>query len=48
MEEKSENPVKEIIEWIVCIVIAVVLAILVRKYIFTPTVVKMTSMKPTF
>lgn len=48
MEEKSENPVKEIIEWVVCIVIALVLAILVRHFIFTPTVVEMTSMKPTF
>ena len=39
--------VKEIIEWIVCILIAVVLALLVRYYIGTPTIVQQTSMLPT-
>ena len=38
---------KDILEWIYCIVIAVVLAILIKYYIGTPTVVKMSSMYPT-
>ena len=39
--------VKEVIEWIVCIVVAVVLALIVRTFIGTPTIVKMSSMFPT-
>ena len=39
--------VKEILEWIACIIIAVVLALLFRFYIGTPTIVKHTSMYPT-
>ena len=45
-EEKKAN-IKEILEWIYCIIIAVVLAILVRYYIGTPTIVRQTSMLPT-
>ena len=42
------NPtVREILEWLICIIIAVVLALLVRYYIGTPTVVQKTSMYPT-
>ena len=42
------NPkVKEILEWIYCIVIAVVLALLFRYYIGTPTIVQQVSMYPT-
>lgn len=42
------NPVlKETIEWSVCIIIAVVIALLVRYYIGTPTVVESVSMEPT-
>lgn len=44
--EKRDN-LKEVIEWILCIVIAVILALLVRHYVFTPTVVRQVSMKPT-
>ena len=44
--EKKEN-LKEVIEWIICIAIAVILALLVRHYVFTPTVVRQISMKPT-
>ncbi len=40
-------PVKDAIEWIVCIIIAVVIALLVRYYIGTPTVVESVSMEPT-
>ena len=42
------NPFKkEIIEWIFCILIALILALLFRYFIGTPTTVKMTSMFPT-
>lgn len=42
------NPkAKEILEWIYCIVIAVALAMVVRFYIGTPTIVKQPSMYPT-
>ena len=39
--------VKDILEWIYCIVIAVALALLFRYYIGTPTIVKQVSMYPT-
>ena len=42
------NPkVKNILEWVYCIVIAVVLALLFRYFIGTPTIVKQISMYPT-
>ena len=41
------STVREVIEWIICIVVAIVLAILIRYFIGTPTEVKMTSMSPT-
>lgn len=42
------NPVlKEIIEWIYCFVVAIGLALLIRYFIITPTVVKQSSMYPT-
>ena len=44
--EKREN-MKEVIEWIICIVIAVILALLVRHFIGTPTVVRQGSMETT-
>ncbi len=40
--------VKNVIEWCYCIVIAITLAILVRCFVGTPTVVKQISMQPTF
>ncbi len=45
MDKKSLT--KEIIEWILCFIIAVTIAILVRYYIGTPTVVRNVSMNPT-
>ena len=45
MEEKSV--LKEALEWGYCIVIAIVLALLIRYYIGTPTIVKQPSMFPT-
>ena len=47
MEEKK-NVIKEILEWGYCIIIAVALALLVRYYIGTPTLVQQQSMKTTF
>ena len=38
---------KNIIEWILCILIAFILALLIKYYIGTPTIVKKTSMFPT-
>lgn len=38
---------KEIIEWIICIVIAVIVALFIKILIGTPTVVKKVSMYPT-
>ena len=39
--------IKNILEWTYCIIIAIVLALLFRFYIGTPTIVKQVSMKPT-
>ena len=41
------SKVKEVLEWIYCIIIALVLAMLFRYFIGTPTIVKMSSMYPT-
>jgi signal peptidase I len=45
MEEK--NTVKEVLEWVYCILIAVVIVILIKSFIGVPTVVKQSSMYPT-
>lgn len=39
--------IKEVLEWTYCIVIAVALALLIRYFVGTPTVVKQSSMYPT-
>lgn len=44
---KMSEKTKDIIEWIVCILVALILALLIRYFIGTPTVVKQSSMKPT-
>ena len=41
------STVKEVLEWVYCIIIALVLAMLFRYFIGTPTIVKMNSMYPT-
>ena len=41
------DKVKNILEWIYCIIIAVVIAILIKYFVGTPTIVKQTSMWPT-
>ena len=49
MEELNSKKaiVKEILEWVYCIIIAIALALIIRYFIGTPTVVQQTSMKPT-
>ena len=41
------DQVRNILEWIYCIIIALVLALLFRYFIATPTIVKQRSMYPT-
>lgn len=38
---------KEILNWIICIVIAIVFALIIKYFLFTPTIVKQSSMYPT-
>lgn len=47
MKSKINPKLKEALEWIGCILIAVILALLVRYYIGTPTIVQQPSMYPT-
>ena len=47
-DKSDKSKLREVGEWILCILIAVVLALLVRHYVFTPTVVHQSSMDPTF
>ena len=47
MPEVEKSRIKEILEWVYCIIIAVILALLVRYFIGTPTIVKQPSMFPT-
>jgi len=46
-DNEKVNVKKEIWEWIYCIIIAIVVALLIRYFIFTPTMIKQTSMVPT-
>ena len=48
MSEEQKAKIKDIFEWIYCIIIAVALALLIRYYVGTPTIVKQSSMYPTF
>lgn len=47
MEETTKNKIKDILEWIGCFIIALVVALLFRYYVGTPTIVKQPSMYPT-
>lgn len=47
MNEEGKWEKKEILEWVYCIVIAVVLSLIVRYFIGTPTIVQQPSMYPT-
>ena len=42
-----KSTLREVIEWLICIIVAVALALLVRYYLGTPTIVQQTSMTPT-
>ena len=44
---KLNDKTKDILEWIICILIAFILALLIRYYIGTPTIVAQQSMEPT-
>lgn len=44
---KMSDKTKNIIEWIICIVVAIVITLLFRYFIATPTVVQQYSMYPT-
>lgn len=39
--------VKDILEWVICIIIAIVIALLIRYFVGTPTIVQHSSMYPT-
>jgi len=47
LEEQKTNRIKDILEWIFCIVIALVIALAFRYYVGTPTIVQQPSMYPT-
>ena len=47
MDKEKINKFKDIMEWVICIVIALIIAILFRYFIGTPTIVKQPSMYPT-
>lgn len=47
LEEEKVSKFKDAIEWVICIFIALVIAILFRYYVGTPTIVKQPSMYPT-
>jgi len=47
MKYKINPKLKEALEWSYCILIAIVLALIVRYYIATPTIVQQPSMYPT-
>ena len=47
MKEEIKSRIKDILEWIVCIIIALIIAIAFRYYIGTPTIVQQKSMVPT-
>lgn len=47
MDFEGKIRLKEILEWVYCIIIAVVLALFVRYFIGTPTIVQQRSMYPT-
>ncbi|MBR0426607.1 MAG: signal peptidase I [Clostridia bacterium] len=47
MKEETKARIKDIIEWIVCIIIALIIAIAFRFFVGTPTIVQQPSMVPT-
>lgn len=47
METKEKSVPREILSWVICIVSAFVIALLIKYFIFTPTLVRQGSMTPT-
>lgn len=47
MDEEKKNKLKDLGEWILCIIIAVIIALAFRYYVGTPTIVQQPSMYPT-
>ena len=47
MKEETKARIKDILEWIVCIIIALIIAIAFRYFVGTPTIVQQPSMYPT-
>lgn len=47
MEEEKKGKFRDIMEWIACFFIALIIALLFKFYIGTPTIVKQPSMYPT-
>ena len=43
----KKSIIKEIIEWAICIIVAVVIALTIKYFLITPTIVQQTSMYPT-
>ena len=46
-KKEKKSWAREALEWVVCIVTAFVLAVFIKYFIFTPTLVQMSSMYPT-
>ena len=44
---KEKSLIREIMDWVLCIVAAFTLAVTIKYFVFTPTLVKQTSMTPT-
>lgn len=44
---REKSLIREVFEWIICLLAAFLIAIIVRYFLFTPTLVKQTSMTPT-
>lgn len=45
--KKEHKVLREVFEWTLCVVIAIVIALILKHYVVTPTIVKQTSMYPT-
>lgn len=47
LPEEKKSVFREIFEWILCIVVALTVAVIIKYYLFTPTLVQQRSMTPT-
>ena len=44
---KEKSFIREVFDWVICIATAFILAVVIKYFVFTPTLVKQTSMTPT-